>query len=212
MKVISKIVGQQRQEVASQPTRQLFDGLAEQHPRNLQEEGGYHRSSIQVENRYLPPHRREDGTSTNVNGECSNLISTIAPQRLFVNTNPVTQSGAYNEPLPLVGGTGGTIQPPLGVGTNRGQQIPQPLMQPPPPPDLEAIREAVQELYGSGLRQIGCLKFYKPYPKVIDRENPYPRGYRIPEFSREDRQSTLEHVARFTVQCGDLPTMRISPT
>ena len=80
-------------------------------------------------------------------------------------------------------------------------------MQPPPPLDLEAIREAVQELYGSGLRQAGHLEFYKPYPETIDRENPYPMGYRIPEFSLlsgENGQSTLEHVARFKVQCGEL--------
>ena len=111
-----------------------------QHPRNFQEASGSHRLPIQVENCYLPPHRREDGTSTNVNGESFNLVIIMAPQRLFANTNSITQPGAYNEPLPFVGGTGDTIQPPLGVGTNRRQQIPQPFMQPPPPPDLEAIR------------------------------------------------------------------------
>ena len=78
------------------------------------------------------------------------------PQRLFDNTNSVTQPRAYNELLPFAGGMGGTIQSPIGVSTNRGQQIPQPFKQPPPPLDLEAIREAVQELYGLGLRQIGC--------------------------------------------------------
>ena len=65
----------------------------------------------------------------------------------------------------------------------------------------------MQELYGPGLRKIGLPEFYKSYPEMIDRENPYPRGYRIPDFSiffREDGQSTLEHVARFTVQCGEL--------
>ena len=56
-------------------------------------------------------------------------------------------------------------------------------MQPPPPPDLEAIREVVHEPYGPDLKSVGCLEFYKPYPEAIDRENPYPRGYRIPEFS-----------------------------
>ena len=42
---------------------------------------------------------------------------------------------------------------------------------------------------------------------MIDRENPYPRGYRVHDFSLffgEDGQSTMEHVARFTVQCGEL--------
>ena len=42
---------------------------------------------------------------------------------------------------------------------------------------------------------------------MIDRENPYPRGYKIPNFSLyfgEYGQSTPEHVARFTVQYGEL--------
>ena len=80
-------------------------------------------------------------------------------------------------------------------------------MQPPPPPDLEAIKEVVQELYEPSLREIGCPKVYKPYPEEIDIKNPYPRGYKIHEFSSfsiEDGQSTLEHVARSSVQCGQL--------
>ena len=95
------------------------------------------------------------------------------------------------------------MQPPTRVNGNRGQQVPQqPFGQLALVPDLGAIIEVVQELYGPGLRQIGHLKFYKPYPEMIDKENPYPRGYRIPDFSlfsREDGQFTLEHVARFTV-------------
>ena len=80
-------------------------------------------------------------------------------------------------------------------------------MQPAPVLDLGAIREALQELYGPGIKQIGCREFYKLYLEMIDRENPYPRGYKIPNFSLfsgEDGQSTLENVARFNVQCGEL--------
>ena len=51
------------------------------------------------------------------------------------------------------------------------------------PIDLDAVREVVQELYGPGLRQINEPEFHKPYPDAIDRNNPYPRGYRIPKFS-----------------------------
>ena len=87
-------------------------------------------------------------------------------------------------------------------------QVPQqPFVLPAVVLDLWAFREVVHELYGPGLRHIGCPEFYKPYPEMIDRENPYPRGYKIPDFSlfsREDGQSTLEQVARFTVQCGEL--------
>ena len=115
---------------------------------------------------------------------------------MYANTNPVTQPRVYNESVPLAEGTGGTISPSLGVGINRGQQIPQPFMQPPlPPQNFEAIRKAVYELYGSGLRQVGHPEFYKPYPKAIDKENPNLRGYIIPE----NGQSTLEHVAKFIV-------------
>ena len=77
-------------------------------------------------------------------------------------------------------------------------------MQPPPPLDLEPIREAVHELYEPDLRQVFRPHFYKPYLEAIDNENPYPRGYRILEFSVKDGQSTLEHVARFIMQCGEL--------
>ena len=88
--------------------------------------------------------------------------------------------------------------------------IPQPQAQPQAPPmgvDLDVVRDVVQELYGPGLRQVGRPEFHKPYPDVIDRDNPYPRGYRVPEFflfSRENGQSTLEHIARFTIQYGEL--------
>ena len=98
---------------------------------------------------------RGDGTLANVNDERSNFVRTMASQRLFSNTNPITQPGAYNEPLPFVGGMRGIIQPPLGVGVNRWQQIPQPFMQPHPLSNFEAIRKSVQELYESSLRQIG---------------------------------------------------------
>ena len=79
-----------------------------------------HRFSRQVESRYLPPNRREDGTLTNFNGERTNPVITMAPQRVFVNTNLVTHPQAFNEPLPLARSMGGTIQPPLGVDKSRG--------------------------------------------------------------------------------------------
>ena len=55
---------------------------------------------------FLPIHRRDDGTSTNANGECSNHVTMMAPQRLFANTNPVMLLGAYDEPLPFARSTG----------------------------------------------------------------------------------------------------------
>ena len=106
---------------------------------------------------------------------------------------------------------GGIVQPHAGVNGNMGQQVQQfpqqPFRQPALVPNLGAIREVVQELYGPGLRKIDHLEFYKPYPEMINSENPYLRGYRILDFSLffgEYSQSTLEHVARFTVQWEEL--------
>ena len=87
---------------------------------NFQEAGGPHRFPKQVENRYLSPHMREEGSSKNSNGECPNPVRTMAPQRVYTNTNTITQPRVYNELLPLVGGTRGTISPPLGICINRG--------------------------------------------------------------------------------------------
>jgi hypothetical protein len=47
--------------------------------------------------------------------------------------------------------------------------------------------------------------YQKPYPDYYD-QLPYPRGYRVPEFSKfsgEDGKSTLEHVGEFILQCGE---------
>jgi hypothetical protein len=47
--------------------------------------------------------------------------------------------------------------------------------------------------------------YQKPYPDYYE-QLPYPRGYRVPEFSKcsgEDGKSALEHVSQFILQCGE---------
>jgi hypothetical protein len=47
--------------------------------------------------------------------------------------------------------------------------------------------------------------YQKPYPDYYD-QLPYPRGYRVPEFSQfsgEDDKTIFEHVDQFTLQCGE---------
>jgi hypothetical protein len=47
--------------------------------------------------------------------------------------------------------------------------------------------------------------YQKPYPDYYD-QLPYPRGYRVPEFSNfsgEDDKIILEHVGQFILQCGE---------
>ncbi|XP_059668841.1 uncharacterized protein LOC132313923 [Cornus florida] len=53
-------------------------------------------------------------------------------------------------------------------------------------------------------RRGGRPTYRKPYPEFID-EVEFPRNFRISEFATfngEGEQSTLEHISRFTVQCG----------
>jgi hypothetical protein len=50
----------------------------------------------------------------------------------------------------------------------------------------------------------GCV-YEKPYPDYYN-QLPYPRGYRVPEFSKfggDDGKTTLEHVGQFILQCGE---------
>jgi hypothetical protein len=50
----------------------------------------------------------------------------------------------------------------------------------------------------------GCV-YQKPYPDYYN-QLPYPRGYRVPEFSKfsgDDGKTTLEHVGQFILQCGE---------
>jgi hypothetical protein len=47
--------------------------------------------------------------------------------------------------------------------------------------------------------------YQKYYPNYYDKL-PYPRGYRVLEFSKfsgEGGKTTLEHVGQFILQCGE---------
>ncbi|XP_073304159.1 uncharacterized protein [Primulina huaijiensis] len=75
---------------------------------------------------------------------------------------------------------------------------------------VQQPEQPVQELYGPALRQIGRLEFHKPYPDYIDVNNLYPMGYRVHDFSlfsEKYGQSSMEHIARFTLQCGELANL-----
>ena len=48
--------------------------------------------------------------------------------------------------------------------------------------------------------------YRKSYPEWVDKTYEFPRRYKMPDFNlfnREREQSTIEHVARFTTQCGE---------
>ena len=73
---------------------------------------------MQTEIRYLPPHRTEGCILENVAWEKYNAIRAIAPQRIFAQTNPITQSGEYEEFFSFSGVLGSIMQPPVGVNGN----------------------------------------------------------------------------------------------
>ena len=62
---------------------------------------------MQVEARYLPPHMREGGTLENVAEERPNATKATAPHRIFAQTNPLTQHGAYEGGFSFNGGQRG---------------------------------------------------------------------------------------------------------
>ena len=90
---------------------------------------------MQVEVRCLSLHRREGGTLENTTGEITNAAMATTPYRIFAQTNPLTQRGAYEGGFSFNGGSGGIMQPHARENRNRGQQILQLVMQPPPPLD-----------------------------------------------------------------------------
>ncbi|GKV33998.1 hypothetical protein SLEP1_g42429 [Rubroshorea leprosula] len=70
----------------------------------------------------------------------------------------------------------------------------------------DQLIDLVQETYGPTLRPLVHPAYRKPYPDIIDHENPFPRGFKVPEFtlfSGEVGQSTIEHIGCFTIQCGE---------
>ena len=186
------------------------EGLGGQSSRSSSQEAGDSHRPVQVnleeKEKYTPPHKREEILiipKVLHNGH-PNSRPSLPHHHLYAHTNPFVQPNLYDYDNNMQGGSGG-----MALGGAKGiQQFPQPyITRNQVLIDLDAVREVVQELYGPSLRQINRPEFHKPYPDAIDHDNPYPRGYMIPEFSlfsSEEGQSTLEHVAKFTIQYGEL--------
>ncbi|GKV02859.1 hypothetical protein SLEP1_g15243 [Rubroshorea leprosula] len=47
----------------------------------------------------------------------------------------------------------------------------------------DQLIDLVQETYGPALRPLVRPAYRKPYPDIIDHENPFPRGFKVPEFT-----------------------------
>lgn len=75
--------------------------------------------------------------------------------------------------------------------------------------NLDQIAEVVQEVHGPAMRLIGRLVYIKPYPKWVDRIHELLKGYKVPKLtllSGDKNQSTIMHICRFTIQCGEVGT------
>nr|ABA92239.1 retrotransposon protein, putative, unclassified [Oryza sativa Japonica Group] len=87
----------------------------------------------------------------------------------------------------------------------------QPIRPPNPPPNLQGpnnmedmISDIMRNRFGIETRN-RVRAYKKPYPDYYDNV-PFPRNYRVPEFSKfsgEDGKTTWEHVGQFLAQCGE---------
>ncbi|GKV34835.1 hypothetical protein SLEP1_g43177 [Rubroshorea leprosula] len=122
----------------------------------------------------------------------------------------------HNIPAPALGGQVNLPQPPPQIQQVAGGPVqPDPVEAAPRQnlPNLpgqyinrDQIIDMVQEAYGPVLRPLVRPAYRKPYPDFIDQENPFPRGFKVPEFtlfSGDGGYSTIEHIGRFTIQCGE---------
>ena len=81
------------------------------HSENPKEVGEFHRSPMLAEVRYIFPQRREGGTLEKVSEEIPNAAKAPTPQRIFTQTNPLTQTRAYEGDISFNGGSRGIMQP-----------------------------------------------------------------------------------------------------
>ncbi|KAL2491132.1 Retrotransposon gag protein [Abeliophyllum distichum] len=125
--------------------------------------------------------------------------------------------------LPFMPSTSNAVGGGMTRPNNRPQTIPpsnQPIGVPYDPNMVlrNQIAEIMQDQMAFGMRPFIRPTYRKPYPDWIDQVYPWPRGYKVPEFSLFtglDEVSTLEHIGRFILQCGELTDyhkMRLFPS
>ncbi|GKV34366.1 hypothetical protein SLEP1_g42743 [Rubroshorea leprosula] len=107
-------------------------------------------------------------------------------------------------PIPALGGQGNQPHPNIqqqNFFMGEGQRQHEPMKAAAP-----IANHGHQPQHRPALRPLVRPAYRKPYPDIIDHENPFPRGFKVPEFtlfSGEVGQSTIEHIGRFTIQCGE---------
>ncbi|GKV43975.1 hypothetical protein SLEP1_g51204 [Rubroshorea leprosula] len=105
----------------------------------------------------------------------------LRPQDLVKATFRATESLNANQQryVPLAWRPNATPQPNL---QNNAFQ-PLKLQATPPPLDRNHLIDLVQKTYGPALRPVVRRSYHKAYLDYIDRDNPFPRGFKVPEFT-----------------------------
>ena len=85
-------------------------------------------------------------------------------------------------------------------------QLAQPVVQPQAVQDnmVDRLMEMMQDQFGLKPKEQAYM-YRKPYPEAYDRI-PMPARYKVPDFTKfsgQDNTSTVEHISRFLVQCGE---------
>ena len=98
---------QHNQNVSFRPTRQLFDELMGQYPRNFREAGEFHRLHVQVDN------------PMSVSCGSLNTVKKVTPQMSFLTPTQLQNLESMMNHFLLLKACGGTMHPAFGVGVNR---------------------------------------------------------------------------------------------
>jgi hypothetical protein len=69
---------------------------------------------------------------------------------------------------------------------------------------IDHFLEMLQKQYGIKPKQQSCM-YRTPYPSGYDKIPFLPR-FKVPDFTKfsgQDETSTMEHITRFIIQCGE---------
>jgi hypothetical protein len=69
---------------------------------------------------------------------------------------------------------------------------------------MDHFSEMLQKQYEIKTKQQSCM-YRTPYPSGYD-QIPFPPRFKVPDFTKffgQDETSTMEHITRFIIQCGE---------
>ncbi|KAF3456046.1 hypothetical protein FNV43_RR00689 [Rhamnella rubrinervis] len=145
-------------------------------------------------------------SSVSLERSMENMANLVAQQTQQQGQQMAALMHTYSRPFrPLVKDNSSRPFQPLHIDTSRndnaaGQNGKQNQLL-----NLEAVDRLIKERVGPTYRRISRPVYRSPYPEAIKRME-LPRNVRSSDFilfSREENQSTIEHIGRFRIQCGE---------